>query len=53
MISARVHGFSSPVKVQVQGGDTLEVAFNAAGEGFSDVRLNGPADFVFEGRVEI
>jgi len=39
--------------VQVQGGDTLEVAFNTVGEGFSDVQLNGPADFVFNGRVEI
>jgi len=53
MISARVHGFTSPIKVQVQGGDTLEVAFNTVGEGFSDVQLNGPADFVFNGRVEI
>lgn len=53
MISARVHRFSSPVKVQVQGGDTLEVSFKDAGEGFDDVRLTGPADFVFVGQIEI
>ncbi len=53
MISARVHQFSSPVKVQVQGGDTLEVSFQQAGGEFDNVRLSGPADFVFTGRLEI
>ena len=53
MVSARVHKFNSPVKVQVQGGDRLEVSFQANGGEFDDVRLTGPADFVFEGRVEI
>jgi diaminopimelate epimerase len=53
LVSARVHGFTSPVKVQVQGGDQLEVAFREAGDGFDDVRLTGPAEFVFEGRIEI
>ncbi|HEX5222757.1 MAG TPA: diaminopimelate epimerase [Verrucomicrobiae bacterium] len=52
MISARVHHFASPVKVQVQGGDTLEVSFKDNGE-FEDVRLTGPADFVFAGRIEV
>jgi hypothetical protein len=41
------------VKVLVQGGDTLEVSFQSRGENFSDVRLNGPADFSFAGRVEV
>ena len=53
MISARVHKFVSPVKVQVQGGDTLEVSFKDSGVEFDDVRLTGPADFVFAGTVEI
>ena len=52
MISARVHKFRPPVKVQVQGGDTLEVSFKDSTD-FDDVRLTGPADFVFEGWVEI
>ena len=53
LISARVHGFTSPVKVQVQGGDQLEVSFKDDGDEFDDVRLTGPADFVFTGRIEV
>jgi diaminopimelate epimerase len=53
LISARVHKFTSPVKVQVQGGDTLEVSFRDTGTDFADVRLTGPAELVFEGRIEI
>jgi diaminopimelate epimerase len=41
------------VKVQVQGGDTLEVTFRDTGGAFNDVCLTGPAEFVFEGRTEI
>jgi diaminopimelate epimerase len=53
LIAARLHGFTSPVKVQVQGGDDLEVSFRAEGGEFADVQLSGPAEFVFEGRIEI
>jgi diaminopimelate epimerase len=53
LISAVLHNFTSPVSVLVQGGDTLEVGFDRAGEGFSRVALTGPADFAFTGRVEI
>ncbi len=53
LISARVHGFSSPVKVQVQGGDTLEVSFQEEQRNFTAVRLTGPADFVFDGKIDL
>jgi diaminopimelate epimerase len=53
MISSRVHGFASPVRVQVQGGDELRVEFKERDGVFSDVRLNGPATFVFEGWMEV
>jgi diaminopimelate epimerase len=53
MIASRVQGFISPVKVLVQGGDTLVVSFQSSGDGFADVRLNGPADFSFTGEVEV
>lgn len=53
MISSRVHGFESPVQVQVQGGDTLNVSFSSNGDGFGDVHLEGPADFVFSGKIEL
>jgi diaminopimelate epimerase len=53
LISSRVHNFVSPVKVQVQGGDMLEVSFRESNGGFADVKLTGPAEFVFEGAIEI
>jgi diaminopimelate epimerase len=53
MIAAKVHGFSSPVRVQVQSGDMLEVSFREENGHFKEVRLTGPADFVFEGKLEI
>jgi diaminopimelate epimerase len=51
LIAARVHKFASPVKVQVQGGDQLEVGFRDRNGGFADVCLTGPAEFVFDGRI--
>ena len=53
LISAVLHGYPSPVTVRVQGGDDLEVSFKKEQAGFADVRLTGPAEFVFEGRVEV
>lgn len=53
LISSRVHRFTSPVQVQVQGGDLLEVGWQEAGDGFSDVNLTGPADFVFRGTIDV
>lgn len=51
LIASRVHQFASPVRVQVQGGDELEVSFQQVNGGFADVRLSGPAEFVFEGKL--
>ena len=53
LVASRVHQFGSPVKVQVQGGDMLEVNFTERNGGFTAVSLTGPADFVFEGRTEL
>ncbi len=53
LISAKVHGFQSPVKVQVQGGDWLEVSFQPHQDQFTEVCLNGPAEFTFEGQIEV
>jgi diaminopimelate epimerase len=53
LISARLHNFTSPVQVQVQGGDLLEVRFEREGDAFKNVSLKGPADFVFEGTISI
>jgi diaminopimelate epimerase len=56
--SALVHhlltGAPSPIKVDVEGGDTLEIGFEKTGDQtFSNVTLTGPADFVFEGEIDI
>ncbi|MES2476872.1 MAG: diaminopimelate epimerase [Verrucomicrobiota bacterium] len=56
--SALVHhlltGAPSPIKVDVEGGDTLEIGFEKSGDqGFTNVTLTGPADFVFEGEIDI
>jgi diaminopimelate epimerase len=53
LIAASLHQFQSPVKVQVQGGDMLEVSFQRNNGDFSEVRLSGPADFVFEGKIDL
>lgn len=53
LIAARVNRFQSPVHVQVEGGDILEVSFKEQAGGFKDVQLTGPADFSFSGTVEI
>ena len=47
-------GAESPVKVDVEGGDTLVIGFEKTGDTtFANVTLTGPADFVFEGEIEI
>jgi diaminopimelate epimerase len=53
LISAKLHQFASPVKVQVQGGDQLEVSFKQNNGEFFDVLLTGPAEFVFEGKIKL
>lgn len=53
LIAARLHGFSSPIKVQVRSGDDLEVSFVENEGKYSDVRLCGPAEFCFYGRIEL
>jgi len=51
LLFSKLTGASSPVRVKVKGGDTLEVGFENDGDGWKNVTLTGPADFVFEGQV--
>ena len=53
LVASRVHRFASPVKVQVQGGEQLEVSFQESNGGFESVELTGPAEFVFEGKINL
>ncbi len=44
----------SPIAVDVAGGETLSIGFERAPDNsFTNVTLTGPADFVFEGKIEI
>ena len=42
-----------PVTVLARGGDELQVSFEKIGDQFRNVTLTGPAEFVFEGTIEI
>ena len=53
LITSRLRQFTSPIKVQVQGGDWLEVSWTPVDDKFTDVKLKGPADFVYSGKIEI
>ena len=53
LIAHLLHGLPSPVTVRVAGGDDLMVHFVADGPVFREVKLIGPADFVFEGTIAI
>ncbi len=53
LITAKLHGASSPLRVRVLGGDDLVVAFEPNGDSFTNVQLTGPAEFVFSGQIEI
>ncbi len=46
-------GAPAPVRVRVQGGDTLLVGFERQGGDFRRVTLTGPADFVFDGTISL
>lgn len=46
-------GTPAPIGVRVRGGDRLEVNFREENGRYEEVTLTGPADFVFEGRIEI
>lgn len=53
LIYSRLRSVDGPIRVRVLGGDWLEVAFVNVGEDFRDVSLRGPADFAFEGAIEL
>jgi diaminopimelate epimerase len=53
LIAAELHHLQSPIPVQVASGSLLEVSFEKNGSQFANVALSGPADFVFEGRIEL
>jgi len=53
IIFAATENVAGPIEVLVKGGDTLQVNFERNGNDFDRVTLTGPADFVFEGEIEL
>jgi diaminopimelate epimerase len=53
LVFAACEKINGPVGVLVRGGDELQVDFERSGEQFKNVTLTGPADFAFEGTVEV
>jgi diaminopimelate epimerase len=53
LIFAAVNKIDGPIGVLVRGGNELQVGFDRTGERFQNVTLTGPADFVFEGTIDL
>ena len=50
---AATNNLNGPIRVVVRGGDELSVDFDKRGDQFTDVTLTGPADFAFDGTIEL
>ncbi|PYJ52260.1 MAG: diaminopimelate epimerase, partial [Verrucomicrobia bacterium] len=53
LILAATEDIDGPIWVLVRGGNELQVGFEKRGVQFKNVTLTGPADFVFEGTIEV
>jgi diaminopimelate epimerase len=53
LIFATIEDCEGPITVLARGGDELEVGFERNHDQFHNIRLTGPAEFVFEGSIEI
>jgi len=53
LVFAATENAASPITVIARGGDELRVGFEKIDTAFRNVTLTGPAEFVFEGIIEI
>jgi len=53
LIFAATESVNGPIGVLVRGGNELQVGFEKTGMQFKNVTLTGPAEFVFEGTIEV
>jgi diaminopimelate epimerase len=53
LIFATLENTNGPITVIARGGDELQVGFEKSDNWFRNVTLTGPAEFVFEGTIEI
>lgn len=51
-LSVALDGWKSPVAIKTKGGD-LSISFTQNPDGFANIYLNGPAEKVFEGEIEL
>jgi diaminopimelate epimerase len=53
LIFAATENVNGPISVIARGGDELRVGFEKINNQFRNVTLTGPAEFVFEGTIEV
>jgi diaminopimelate epimerase len=53
LIFAAIEKVDGPISVTVRSGSELSVGFKRAGDRFTNVTLVGPAEFAFEGTIEV
>jgi diaminopimelate epimerase len=53
LVFAATEKVEGPISVVVRSGSELSVGFKRAGERFTNVTLTGPAEFAFEGAIDI
>jgi diaminopimelate epimerase len=53
LVFSALENAHTPIEVLVRGGSELTVSFERAGDQFRNVTLTGPAEFVFEGTIEL
>jgi diaminopimelate epimerase len=53
LVFAATEKVNGPISVLVEGGSELSVGFERAGDQFKKATLTGPAEFVFEGTMEV
>ena len=53
LIFATLENTNGPITVIARGGDELQVGFEKSDNRFRNVTLTGPADFVFDGTIDV
>jgi len=53
LVFGAIEKIDGPISVTVRSGSELSVDFKIEGDRFTDVTLTGPAEFAFEGTIEI
>jgi len=51
--ASQLHAFPSPIRVRVQSGASLKVYFDKTGDAPENLKLHGPAEFVYYGEIDV